>query len=204
MNWYIINVRSGRELFLHELFDSNGYEIYTPFETKFQRPVSRKARTERKPPVAYAEPLFKGYLFVGGSMGVGQALAGIGYIIDRREDAYSFMIDRGEAFVMSDDMMQKWQNLLTQAHSGKSRYVIRGYDPRRDGKKNQSRLYGQEAITIPTFTKGEKVKFMSGGFQSLGAEISASEHGKIDVLMTIFGSVREIKDVDPYELRKVG
>ena len=82
MNWYIINVRSGRELFLHELFDSNGYEIYTPFETKFQRPVSRKARTERKPPVAYAEPLFKGYLFVGGSMDIGQALAGIGYIID--------------------------------------------------------------------------------------------------------------------------
>ena len=33
--WYIITVRTGRELVLHEIFNKAGFEVYTPFETRF-------------------------------------------------------------------------------------------------------------------------------------------------------------------------
>lgn len=202
MNWYILNCRSGRELFLHELFVKAGYQVYTPFERLYQRQVSRKARKERKPPEVYAEALFRGYLFVGSDKDVGQALLGIAYIIDRRDDAYSFMVDRGEPFVLSGPMMQRWRETLLQAHSGRKNYVTRGYDPRRDARKNRRRLYGQQVVTIPHFTVGEQVKFLTGGFQGLGAEITKVGSESVSVLMTIFGSKREMHDIDVYELQK--
>ncbi len=202
-SWYIVNVRSGRELFLHELFESSGFEVYTPFQTKFQRPVSRKARANRQAPKPYADPLFKGYLFVGTDKWMENALISMAYIIERRTDAYSFMVHRGEAVSFSAHGMERWKNSLSVALSEKKRIVLRGYDSRKDAMKNKTRLYGQEAITLPTFTKGDKVEFMDGGFQGLSAEVTEVGSEEIKVLTKIFGQKREVK-VDPYDLRKAG
>lgn len=199
--WYIVNVRSGRELFLHEMFAKAGFEVYTPFETRFQAPRSRKARTERQTPRPYAHPLYGGYLFVGSDMALEDSLMGMSYIIERRDDAYSFMVDRGAAVSITGRDMDNWRQGLREEIGGRKRVVLRGYDPRKDARKNQSRLYGQDIITLPKFTAGERVEFMSGGFQGLGAEITEVGPELVTVLATIFGTKREMK-VDPYELRQ--
>ena len=199
--WYIVNVRSGRELFLHELFVSTGFDVYSPFETKFQAPRSRKARAERQASRPYADPLFKGYLFVGTDKDIDDALMGMAYIIDRRADAYSFMVHRDAPVVLTCQDMENWQNSLHEALSDRKRIVLRGYDPVKDARKNQKRLYGQEAITIPNFTRGEKVKFIAGGFEGLGAEVTECGDAGIKVMTKFFGVEREIV-VDPYELQK--
>ena len=203
LTWYILKVRTGRELILHELFLRAGFEVYTPFETKFQAPRSLKARVMRKTATPYASPLYEGYLVLGSDSPADVALTGIGHVMDRRDDVLDFVWHKGERYSFSQSNMDKWKQHVRDGLSSRKNIVLRGYDPRRDARKNQSRLYGQDSITIPTFTKGERVEFMNGGFQSLSAEVTAVDDDFIQVMTTIFGTKREMK-VDPYDLRKVG
>ena len=201
--WYIITVRTGRELVLHEIFNKAGFEVYTPFETRFQTQRARQARAERRSPTPYAFPLYGGYLFIGSDQSKSDALMGIGYLIRRRSDAFNIMTYQGEAVSLTGEEMRLWRRQLRAEIGGRKRVVLRGYDPKRDARKNKSRLYGQEEISLPKFELGEKVEFMSGGFQGLGAEITQSGGSVVTVLTQLFGHRREIK-VDVKELRRVG
>jgi len=201
--WYIITVRTGRELVLHEIFNKAGFEVYTPFETRFQTQRARVARTERRSPTPYAVPLYGGYLFIGSDLPMTQALMGIAYMIKRRPDAFYIMTYQGKAVSLTGEEMRLWRRQLRVEIGGRKRVVLRGYDAKRDARKNRSRLYGQEVIEIPTFKLGEEVEFMSGGFQGLGAEITQTGSSFVTVLTQLFGHRREMK-VDVKELRRVG
>ena len=201
--WYIVNVRSGRELFLHELFLKAGFDVYTPFLVEVKHQRSRKARKERLPAREIAKALWPSYLLVGSQKPVGDALLGIGYIIQERDDAYSFMVDGNIPVTLSEAAMKIHRLKMRQDLSGKKRVVLRGYDPKRDARKNQNRLYGRDIITLPNFTPKERVEFVTGGFEGLGAQVTSVSDDFITVMTKIFGQDREMK-VDPYELRKVG
>jgi len=204
LQYYIVNVRAGRELFLHELFEKNGYTVYTPFEQKFQHARSRKARAARAPARAYAEALFSTYLFVGSDKDTGRALLGIEYVINRRADAYSFMVSNsGDPLILTSTYMSAFKSRLDKDNEKKSNIFIRGYDPKRDSRKNQTRLYGQESVIIPVFDEGDAIKFMSGSWQGITAKISESKDGKLKVIADLFGSKRILSGVDPFEVQKV-
>lgn len=213
--WYILTVKSDRVIFAHDLIEGarseyarardtvDGFECYTPCERKTMTFTSRKARQERRAPVVYVEPLFRGFLFVGSSKPRDEALYGLTYIMDRRSDIYAFVADHGEPVSMTDAQMSAWQARLREQHKKRRNFLIRGYDKTKDTTRKDARVYGHDLITLPEFSRGEIVRFVSGGFQGLTAEISDVGDAGLSVITSIFGSVREIKQVDPFEIQKI-
>ena len=183
--WHIAKVKGGMELAAHEVLAKAGFELFTPFETRYLSERGRKARGRGRR-VAYAEPVIKGYLFLQVDEGKYLDFA---TIASEKHFLYGLM-GRAEKLAFFPD-----------AHLSGLREVYRdGYDHKRDSRKNRAKKYAQ-AVVLPKFTEGQRAKFIAGGFAGLVCEVKAfDEHTlRAQVEQVLFG-VPRIVTVDAYDL----
>ena len=200
-DYYILKVRSGRELVVHDLICADpvlrreGAGAYTPFQTKHQR-LTAKRRATRQRPRPYAEPVMGGWMFV--TLPTTAALARLLQLIEARAYLYG-LLTRTDAhtgepvplMVRSADMAD-----MRKANG-------RSYDPKRDSRKNLQRIYAQSTVDIPELSAGEVVRMVQGAWAGMDFVVTevAPELAKLKVV--VFGAEREVT-ARREDLRKVG
>lgn len=185
--WHILKVKTGQELVAHELLQSEGFEVYTPFETKFLR--NTQARRKNRTRIPYADPVFKGYLLF--RFEDIRLIAALYFLMEHRSYLYGPLIAREGFYCLPDADIA----LLRETYPT-------GYDRRIHSRKNRQRKYAQ-AITVPKFERGDAVRFLEGPLAGIDMKVTLANDDRLRLLMTIFGSEREV-EATAWELRKAG
>ena len=193
--WHVLSCRSNRTLHAHEQVDKYVHSVFTPFEVKFRglTRLDRKNGVKRRPE---AKPCFGGYLFF--SLTEESDLSGLLHLINHRSYLHRIYMSKssvGQMYHLPKDFMD-WM-----ADWG------RGYDRKKDSRKNLQRIYGEKALPdrppAPIFEIGESVEFLSGGMQGIKATMKGGKGEIAEIETMIFGSVRTIK-ASVFDLKKAG
>ena len=211
--WNILKVRTGHELVAHELFEDHGFEVYTPFIGRRQlvkltrKQQALKARGGRaakniKTHVHYADPINDGWLFIrfDGSDAMKYKLF---TILERKTYLYGVLTHGETLYGFPEGDMAKYRDRLTELYqSGKHRrLVVRGYDRKKDSRKNRQRKYGQKELVIPVFKAGDKVEFMAGNWDHLMFDVVKYSEHIVDLEVELFGRITRVQ-AEPIKLRK--
>lgn len=160
--WNVMRVRGGQELNAHEMMERDpvlkveGVEVFTPFEMKRQR-LTRKLRKARETPRPFASPLIKSWMILRTSTPAG--FARTLQLIEHKAILHGYLV-RGEAPVtIPASTIALW----TAPHGmRRTDNALMSYDPKRDARKNLSKIYAQTAHSLPRLTEGEVVQLLSG------------------------------------------
>lgn len=209
--YYVMRVRSGTELNTHELLCEDlvlkreGVDVFTPFQMKRQR-MTGKRRATRDTPRPFADPLIKGWLIFRTETYAG--LARVRQLIDDKPYLYGMLVRSRlmgsevvvTPYMLPNDLIANWT-----APDGMrdNKNKLQSYDPKRDARKNLSRIYAQRATSLPQLTEGEVVRMMEGSFTGIDMTVESVRGDMADLSMMIFGCPRTIT-ADRLDLRKAG
>lgn len=202
IRYFIIRIRSGAGLYLHEIFDKAGFKVFTPFEKKTKYPRSRFAKSKGVEPVVVAEPLFSAYLFVGTHDPIDLALTKIGFIKNKRADIYNCLMSDAGVVTLTEQDLADWRQEFSKCGECKKNHVLSGYDIKRDKLKKKKRGYGNTLIIMPEFTPDDVAQFIEGGLQGISSKVISVKGDKVELLMTILGSQRRVM-ASAWDLKRV-
>ncbi len=202
----ILKVKTGQELTAHEVLAKAGFDVYTPFfERSQQEKVSQKQRAlmrrnrQRLKNVHHAEPYLSGWLFVRFEQ-TSHNIYKLFTYLEQKRYLYGVLTLGGELYPFSDERMSRFKQLLSEMEKVDPCVKARGYDPKRDSRKNKQRKYADNTPII--FNEGEGAEFMDGAFAGLMFEVVGMQNDLVSLEIELFGR-QTLVEAYPEDLRKI-
>lgn len=206
MPWNVMRVRGGQELNVHEMLTRDpvlkveGVEVFTPYEMKRQR-LNRIMRKKRNTPRPYASPLIKGWVIL--RTHTPAAFARTLQLIEHKPMLHGYLIRHETPVQITNREITTWKAPDGMRQSDNR---LMSYDPKRDSRKNLSKIYGQTAHHLPKLSEGEVVRMLSGPLTGIDMTVMKStDADDLTALLSVTLFSGETRLEAPLtDIRKVG
>lgn len=193
--WHILKVSPSKTLQIHAELMRHGFDVWTPFETRHQAltAADKRKRIRRK---AFAHPIFGEYGFMFVKLTMAEQSLRLHTLIEAHRFIHGVVLSPAQP-----DIAPTWYEHPQSLMDGMVERHGRSYDPKRDARMNNTKLYGQKPIVIPEFKQHEIVRFISGPMQGIEFTVLATIGDKVEIEPVQSKWMAKV-EADAYDLKK--